>query len=85
MTNNWIPVSEKLPKKSGEYLIQRFYQNNPKHRKPEIYIAIFSVAHRAFNTADWMSEAEAESVASSDVVAWMPLPAPYQKENGGML
>lgn len=73
---DWIPVSKQLPKKSGEYLIQRFYQDNPKHRKPEFYISIFSAAHRAFNVADWMSEEEAENLATLDVVAWMPLPNP---------
>lgn len=76
MEVNWIPASERLPEKSGEYLIQRFCQNNPEHRKPEIYIAIFSMIYKKFNVADWMSEAEAESVAISDVAAWMPLPAP---------
>lgn len=84
MEMNWIPATERLPEKSGEYLIQRFHQNNPNHRKPEFYISIFSVAHGAFNVADWMSEKEAEDLAFPNVVAWMPLPAPYQKENGGV-
>lgn len=64
-TGEWIPVSERLPSDSGNYLIT---------------VADFRLGHigeHTVTTADFYAKGEKwNSVAG--VVAWMPLPKPYK-------
>ena len=63
----WIPITEKRPEKEGWYLV--FY---PYDQQYEVARWNFEVAHdyEGFFSVEWAS--------SDDVVAWMPLPAPYE-------
>ncbi len=77
MEMNWIPCKERLPEKSGEYLVQRARQVS-RSCKPEFYLVNFSAAHGKFNCSDWMSEEEVSEFTIPGIVAWMPLPALYE-------
>lgn len=69
MKSNWIPVSEKLPENSGEYLVTT--------KLARAGIMMFSAKHKKFNTYDRTSDEDAKYFAIS-VIAWMPLPEPYR-------
>jgi len=71
----WIPVSERLPKETGWYLITfKVYSGGygvceMSYRKPENY---------------WTDENISRKVLDNDeVIAWMPLPEPYNAESEG--
>lgn len=69
----WIPVSERLPEKSGDVLVCTYSG----------YIASvnYSSKHKQFNNYDLLCFKN-ESVFD-DVVAWMPMPEPFGGvENG---
>lgn len=66
----WIPVSEKLPEKTGWYLITfkvyggGYAVNEMCYRKPENY---------------WTRDDICKKILDNDeVIAWMPLPKPYE-------
>ena len=63
----WIPIPEKRPEKEGWYLV--FY---PYDQQYEVARWHFEVAHdyEGFFSVEWAS--------SDDVIAWMPLPEPYE-------
>lgn len=62
----WIPVSERLPEKKGEYL---FTTNSYSGATIEIY------------TFDPENNWDVEFAKTSmDLMAWMPLPEPYGEE-----
>jgi len=69
----WIPCSERLPKKTGWYLITfKVYGGDyavceMSYRKPENY---------------WIQNDIGKKILDNDeVVAWMPLPEPYKAES----
>lgn len=76
--NGWIACSERLPKKSGKYLItqERYSLEDRLCKRP---IAI-EVDYVEFNATD-NSWARARFFK---VIAWQPLPAPYKEgeQNG---
>ena len=63
----WIPCSERLPEESGKYLGQRPYG--------DIIDIEFSKKHQKWNAHDSRPPKYA-----IEVIAWMPLPEPYEKE-----
>lgn len=65
---NWIPVSERLPETSGDYLVTTVHGY--------IKLLEFSTKYSIFNASD-LQEHPKYAIA---VKAWMPLPEPY-KEN----
>ena len=71
--NGWIPCSERLPKKSGKYLItqERYSLEDRLCKRP---IAI-EVDYVVFNATDnlWAR------ASFFKVIAWQPLPAPYKE------
>lgn len=69
MKSNWIPVSEKLPENSGDYLVTT--------KSARVEMMMFSAKHKKFNTYDKMSDEDAKIFAIS-VIAWMSLPEPYR-------
>lgn len=72
--SEWIPCSERLPKHERAVLV---YERENKN----IYTAInIDGRWESFDVHDpvWMDE-----TAYGDIVAWMPLPAPYDPKNGG--
>ena len=70
--NPWIPVSERLPEKSGRYLayIVNEYDNELQ----------YSMTCEYFTDGPfhWFPDDEC---ASDNVIAWMPLPEPYKAES----
>ena len=59
----WIPVTERLPKEDGSYLVSGKWGSG----KESVGDCEFSVEDGYFQTA-W----------NFDVLAWMPLPEPYK-------
>lgn len=81
----WIPCSERLPDKDGDYLItyDESYANDYDYDRL-VSIAPFEVASEAFGywyqrlgTNGWVGE----DWISIPVVAWMPLPEPYRGDD----
>ena len=82
----WIPVSERLPEKDGRYLV-----TYPLLRRDDLWVATAwygtppmpsrPVKGKCF----FVSDDEWGDVPYDDVVAWMPLPEPYNcgAEMGG--
>ena len=62
---HWIPVTERLPKKDGSYLVSGKWGSG----KESVGDCEFSVEDGYFQTA-W----------NFDVIAWMPLPEPMRME-----
>lgn len=57
----WVPVTERLPEKSGDYLA---------FTEKGIFIVLsYSEMHRAFNAYDWC-----ENITPIRCTHWMPLP-----------
>lgn len=67
--NRWIPVSERLPKEKGYYLITR--KNPTGHVTKVSYDP--SRVERGVYTSPWGN-------GDCDVLAWMELPKPYEEE-----
>ena len=66
----WIPVSERLPEKEGQYLAYIVSPNDAG-------VQYMMTCDYFPSTSTWCPDDE---MASRHVVAWMPLPEPY-KEN----
>ena len=71
--DKWIPCSERLPKKSGKYIVtqKRYAIDDRTHKRP---IAV-EVDYVEFNSKD----GEWQRANFFEVIAWQPLPVPYQK------
>lgn len=65
----WIPVSKGLPKKKGYYLVTR---KNPKGHVTNVLFDPSKVERGVYNSP-WGN-------GDSDILAWMPLPKPYEVE-----
>lgn len=69
----WISVDDKLPEKSGGYLVYTYNENR--------LILDYSAEHNLFNTFDSYSRDVAEGYAIP-VTHWMPLPEPPKMKGG---
>ena len=80
----WIPCDEKLPEKSGRYLVTRGLKgcNNLWN---EIYIVNYSDLMGLCKEKVWWdgNVGKSDFEAYDDVLAWMPLPEPYKEEMEG--
>lgn len=65
----WIPVSERLPEKNGEYLVTEIDPITCERLTDIAYHGDFICTNNGFHKAN-------------DVVAWMPLPEPWKGEEG---
>lgn len=65
--NGWIPCSEKLPEKNGEYLVQNIH-------------GVICVAHYNYNSPCTYRAFFVGYTQVKNPVAWMPLPKPYRPE-----
>lgn len=65
----WTPISEKLPKESGDYFTTISFDIDGKEPVREVYKDYFSVLSQK-----WLYHGE-------DVIAWKPLPEPYKAES----
>lgn len=74
-TGKWISVKEKLPKESGNYLC---YIVNPYDSRLRYHMVCgFDRSPYPFSDEHyWFPDDE---TASDNVVAWMPLPEPYEE------
>jgi len=63
-SSTWIPVTERLPEKEGEYLVTWKWEDG------ELHIGTNSWSPKAQNWAAFRTIAE--------ITAWMPLPKPYE-------
>ena len=66
LDNGWIPTSERLPEKDGEYLCTTVYGN-----VTDIWID-------TFYKGEWTRPADVEF--DYEIIAWQPLPEPYKEE-----
>lgn len=64
----WIPVSERLPEKDGEYLVTEY---DDLKRINRIDITLWSDSQTICNGF----------YSARDITAWMPLPEPYKAES----
>lgn len=79
---HWISCSERLPKKYGEYIITWITSCAPNKRFVGLaeYDAVneWDIINGRYN-GGWSFEGYMQSCPDVKVIAWMPLPEPYQK------
>lgn len=68
--SGWIPVSEKMPEKGGDYLVTIEWKGS---YSGDVYTETNMAVYRE-KEKEW---------DCTGVVAWMPLPEPYKAELGG--
>lgn len=68
--SRWIPVSEKLPEKGGDYLVTTEWKGS---YSGDVYIETNMAVYRE-KEKEW---------DCAGVVAWMPLPEPYEADMRG--
>ena len=84
LTQKWIPCSKRLPKKSDQYLVTRgpdtFGCGSLWNR---VYILNYSDLMGLKKEKIWWSGnvGKSDFEKYDDVLAWMPLPLPYDGEN----
>ena len=79
----WIPCSERLPKRNGEYLV---WMQRPFDEEPTVSIINYDADCEMFG--DWREYYHPITLGYLDsdfdeikgVIAWMPLPEPYKGE-----
>lgn len=67
---HWIPVTERLPEKTGRYLAWAVVSFIPDH--VDELNTIKQIAIASYSTRTWFGD------NVEDVIAWMPLPEPYK-------
>lgn len=70
---HWIPVTERLPEESGQYLITVKYEHVDGYE--DIY-----AEHGDWSGGKWDMFGFGHCGKVEDIVAWMPLPEPYKEE-----
>ena len=76
MKIDWIPVEERLPEVSGEYLVFMKYTTELLKGRGNEDVLVYSAYHKKFNTWDSMDEETVERVAITVVTHWAELPEP---------
>ncbi len=73
LEQRWIPVTERLPKENGQYLITVKY-------KPEAGYENIYAEHGEWTDGQWDMFCFGHCGEVEDIVAWMPLPEPYKED-----
>lgn len=84
-TQKWIPVSERLPEEDGEYLL---FGKIDEDEENYIFIGEFDTCGEQFGI--WLEQFDrttlgclgSEFFEYSSVIAWQPLPKPYEEKRG---
>lgn len=71
----WISVSEELPKNTDYYLIQY----SRKYCHDELAVAFYDVEEKE-SDPDYEWEFKPNCGEYKEVIAWMPLPKPYEPQ-----
>ena len=64
----WIPVSERLPKNNGVYLVTTFFDIDETESGRDVTKAYFCSPSKKW-----------QYFSNDEVIAWMPLPEPYKE------
>ncbi len=79
--DGWIPCSERLPEKSGYYLmsVENYGSSDRDMITPikEVWVRRF---HKGIDGDKYQNIWQQMPYETFDVIAWQPLPAPYQKK-----
>ena len=70
--NRWIPVSERLPEKTGKYIVTVGINRFGWGMFDEVSVATYNIR------TGWFVRDDKDTVIG-DVTAWMPLPEPYEE------
>ena len=82
LTNGWIPVSERLPDKSGHYLVtyHEWTDGNYLPEYDKVYVRILRYHEAIFRLPVCVDE-EAEKDMHREVLAWRELPEIWKEDN----
>ena len=69
---HWIPVTERLPEKTGKYLAWAVVSFIPDHVDEPNMIKQIAIASYSTRTRTWFGD------NVEDVIAWMLLPEPFK-------
>lgn len=84
-TQKWIPVSERLPKESGNYLL---YGKVVDYEENCVFIGEYDSDYEKFGYKEDIYDSEtlgfldSEFCEYSKVIAWQPLPKSYEEKRG---
>ena len=83
--NGWTACSEKLPEENGRYIVWYHHWSDgkylPKYDDAEVRVLHFT--KEVGWTYPRYCDAKAANDAHYEVVAWQPLPEPYQPKEAG--
>lgn len=73
-TQRWIPVSERLPEESGKYIVtEKVFRLDDREHKGRYNTM---VEQAEYYNDKW------QRASFFEVIAWMPLPKPYEEKRG---
>lgn len=84
-TQSWLPVSEKLPEESGNYLL---YGKVVDYEENCVFIGEYDSDYEKFGYEENIYDSETLGFLDSEfceynkVIAWQPLPKPYEEKRG---
>lgn len=73
----WIPVSERLPKIAGVYIVTRYYPNNVMNPYYLVDACFFDGSNTWYND----NRINNERAYADNVIAWQENPEPYKAES----